>query len=229
MNENLTQKIKHDFDLLASYDGDEWDHNNYYHQFLLEQIPNHSQTILDIGCGTGKFSLLLANYTDKVIAIDLSPNSIQIAKHRSRQFNNIDYQVADISQWRFPVERFDVITSIATVHHLSLEKLLPQLQAALKPGGVLIILDLLKYQGIKDSLSDCIAVPLNWWFLKTKNRHIKPNPEAAEAMRQHLLTDEYLTLSQVKEIYLSLLTTAKVRKHLFWRYSVVWHKPTTQN
>ena len=49
MNENLTQKIKRNFDRLALYSGDEWNHNNYYHQFLLGQLPEHSQTILDLG------------------------------------------------------------------------------------------------------------------------------------------------------------------------------------
>ena len=226
MNENLTAKIRQDFDCLALYDRDEWNHNNHYHQFLLRQLPEHSQTILDLGCGVGQFSRLISRKADNLVALDLSPKSIETAKQRSYQFNNIDYQVADISQWQFPQEHFDVITSIATVHHLSLNKLLPKLQTALKPGGMLLILDLLEHQNIRDTLNDCVAVPSNWWFLKTKNRHIKFNPVAAEAMREHLRTDEYLTYSQAEEIYTGWLKTAKVRRHLYWRYSVVWQKPT---
>ena len=226
IKENLTQKIRQDFDRLALYDCDEWNHNNHYHQFLLKQLPQKSQTILDVGCGVGKFSRLLAYKADRVVAIDLSPKSIEIAQQRSKLFNNIDYQIVDVSQWEFPPQSFDVITSIATLHHLSLKELLPKLQAALKPGGVLIVLDLLEHQNIQDILFDCIAVPLNWWFLKAKNKHIKLNSEAILAMREHSRTDEYLNLSQVKQIYTSFLKTPKVRRHLFWRYSVVWYKPT---
>ena len=228
MKENLTEKIRQDFDRLALYDREEWNHNNHYHQFLLKQLPKHSQTILDLGCGVGKFSRLLAEKSDRVIALDLSPKSIEIARHKSEQFNNIDYRVADVSRWQFPIEHFDVIVSIATLHHLSLNELLPKLQAALKPGGILLILDLLEHQDIWDTFNDCIAVPLNWWFLKTRNKHTVFDPIAAEAIREHLRTDEYLTYSQAKEIYTNFLKTPKVRRHLFWRYSVVWQKPTAQ-
>lgn len=224
INQSLTQKIQDDFDRLTLYDRDEWNHNNHYHQFLLKQLPDRCQTILDLGCGTGQFSRMLAERADRVMAIDLSPKSIQIARQRSQQFNNIDYRVADISEEELAAKHFDAVVSIATFHHLSLEQLIPKLKAALKPGGVLIVLDLFEHHNFVDTLSDAIAVPLNWWFLKTKNK-LPPNPEAIAAMQEHLSTDKYFNLSEAKRIYTSLLKTAKVRRHLFWRYSVVWHKP----
>lgn len=225
MNESLTQKIRNDFDCIALNEQDGWNHNSHYHHFLLKQLPLKCKNILDIGCGTGEFSRLLAKRADRVIAIDLSPNMIKVAKGKSQQYPNIDFQVTDILQWDFPAEKFDVIVSIATVHHLPVEKLLPKLKAALKPGGKLVILDLLEHENLTDILSDIIAVPLNWFFQTIRNRDIQLSSEAAEAMREHLLTDEYLTLSQAKEIYTTLLKKSKVRKHLFWRYSVVWEKP----
>nr|WP_267871762.1 class I SAM-dependent methyltransferase [Nostoc sp. CHAB 5715] len=94
MSENLTQKIQNDFDRIALYDQQGWDHNNHYHHFLLKQFPKRYKTILDIGCGTGEFSRLLAKCTDRVVAIDLSPNMIEVAKQRSRQYTNIDFQEA---------------------------------------------------------------------------------------------------------------------------------------
>lgn len=224
MKENLRQKIQDDFDRLALYDRSGWDHNNHYHSFLLQQLPQKGNTVLDIGCGTGEFSRLLAQRFDRVVAIDLSPNTIKVARERSQNYNNIDFQVADISQWQFPSEYFDAIVSIATFHHFSVENLLPNLQAALKPGGKLIILDLLEQENIQDFFSDLIAVPLNWLFLQ-QNRHIQQSPEAIAAMKEHLRTDTFLTQSQVKQIYLNSLPEAKIRKHLFWRYSVVWKKP----
>lgn len=224
MNEDLRQKIKADFDCLALYDRDEWNHNSHYHRFLLEQLPSKCQTVLDLGCGTGEFSRLLAHRARQVTALDLSPNSIQIAQQRSQQFNNIVYQVADISRWKFPAEHFDAVVSIATVHHLSIEQLIPQIDTALKPGGVLIILDLLEHHSSTDILYDAIAVPLNWWLLKVK-RVSTPTEQEAAAMKEHLRTDRFLNFSQVKQIYSDRLKTARIRRHLFWRYSVVWHKP----
>ena len=86
-----------------------------------------------------------------------------------------------------------------------------------------VVLDLLKYESIKDFSSDLIAVPLNKLFL-LKNRQIEKPLAAVEAMKEHLRTDRFLTLSQVKQIYSDSLGKAKIRKHLFWRYSVVWQK-----
>ena len=91
---------------------------------------------------------------------------------------------------------------------------------------ILIILDLLEPQSTWDTLRDCIAVPLNWYFLKTKNRDVKPNPASAEAMTEHQRTDEYLTFSQAQDIYSSFFINPKPRRHLFWRYSLVWQKST---
>ena len=139
-------------------------------------------------------------------------------------FQILIIQVADICQWEFSTERFDAIVSISTLHHVPVENLLPKLKTALKSSGKLVILDLLEYESLGDTLSDCIAVPLNWLFQMRKNRHIQKSPEAAEAMREHLRTDEYLTLSQARRIYTNSLKGAKLRKHLFWRYSVVWEK-----
>ncbi|MDM9384355.1 class I SAM-dependent methyltransferase [Chlorogloeopsis sp. ULAP01] len=224
MSETPTQKIQNDFDRIALLEEAQWDHNSHYHSFLLKQLPTVCESILEIGCGTGVFSRLLAERCDRVLAIDLSPKMIEVAQRQFGDYTNINFQVADILKWEFPVEQFDVIASIATVHHLPVENLLSDLQVALKPGGKLVILDLLKSESIQDTFTDLMAVPLNLIFKILKNKRIKPSPEALEAWREHGRTDTYLTLSQAQQIYTHFLPGVNVRRHLFWRYSVVWEK-----
>ncbi|BAY24449.1 type 11 methyltransferase [Calothrix sp. NIES-2100] len=228
MSDALTEKIQRDFDRLALLQPVNWDHNNHYHGFLLQQLSPHCERILDIGCGTGVFTRLLAQRADRVTAVDLSAKMIEVAQQRSQSYANIDFQVADILQWQFPFEYFDAIASIATVHHLPLEVLLPKIQAALKPGGKLVILDLVESEGIQDLVSDGIAFPLNLTLQLLKNKRLRPTPEAIAAWQEHGMTDKYLTRSQAKQIYQQFLTEAQVRKHLFWRYSVVWEKSSPQ-
>ncbi|NHC33569.1 class I SAM-dependent methyltransferase [Scytonema millei] len=224
MSETMNQKIQKDFDRIALLEQPMWNHNSHYHRFLLKQLTLHCDNILEIGCGTGKLSRLLAQRADRVTAIDLSPKMIEIAKQQSQDYANINFQVADILKWRFPVSQFDAIVSIATFHHLPLERLLPNLEIALKPGGKLIVLDLLENEGIQGIVNNAIAIPLNWLFQICRNRGFRPTRETVEAWREHLRTDKYLTQSQVQYIYKNLLTGANVKIHLFWRYSIVWKK-----
>ena len=224
MNGDLKYKIQHDFDRIALLNPQQWEHNNHHHSFLLSQLSLAGNTVLEIGCGTGEFSQLLAQRFERVIAIDLSPKIIEVAQQHSKQFSNIDFQVADILQWEFPKEKFDAIASIATFHHLPLENLLPCLKSALKPEGKLVILDLIEYKYPQDIAIDIISIAFNWIFQILKNGNSKPTKEEIQAWREHSLTDEYLTLTKVTKTYQKFLKQAKIKKHLFWRYSIVWQK-----
>jgi len=134
--------VQADFDRIALLPGDPWDHNAHYHRFLLGHVPPGCQEALDIGCGTGAFACLLAERSGHMLALDLSPRMIEVARERSRPYPNLTFQVADVTRWEFPVERFDCIASIATLHHLPLDSTLFKIRGAVRPGGTLIALDL---------------------------------------------------------------------------------------
>ena len=113
-----TETIQSDFDKLALLDAEGWNHNSHYHAYLLKQIPENCRDALEIGCGPGSFTRFLAQRVERVLALDLSPEMIKLAKQRSAECPNIDYQIADVAVWDFPKEAFDCIVSIATLHHL---------------------------------------------------------------------------------------------------------------
>src|SRR5262249_42651769 len=94
--------IRADFDRLAQVVTDEWDHNQEYQDFLLKQLPARCGQSLEVGCGTGQFARLLAQRSDRVLALDLSPEMIRIAKERSAGYPNLDYQLVDVLSWDFP-------------------------------------------------------------------------------------------------------------------------------
>ena len=94
--------IQADFDRIALLSPDGWDHNAHYHRFLLRHVPARCRAALDVGCGTGAFSRLLAERSDQVIALDLSPRMIEIARARAEHLPNITFQVADATNWAFP-------------------------------------------------------------------------------------------------------------------------------
>ena len=216
--------VRADFDRIAQLSPDGWDHNSHYHRFLLGQLPSRCTNALDIGCGTGAFSRLLADRSDRVLALDLSPHMIQVARERSRQYSNIDFLVADAMTWEFPAERFDCVVSIATLHHLPAAETLRKMRQALKMEGTLIVLDLLRGQGPADVLTSAAAVPVSAVLRLVKTGRLRQSRQLREAWAEHGRHESYLTMAQVRQICGSVLPGACVRKHLLWRYSVTWHK-----
>lgn len=219
-----TRVVQEDFDRIALLSEGGADNSSPYYNLLLKQLPPCCAYALEIGCGTGSFTRLLARRSDWVLALDLSPQMIRVAKERSRQCSNIEYQIADVLEMEFPREQFDCIASIATLHHMPVEKILPKMQDALKPGGTLILLDLFQTNGLADVVTGALALPVSDALRLVKTGRLCVDRRVREAWAEHGRHDTYLTLSQARRLYAEYLPGARVRKHLLWRYSVVWKK-----
>jgi ubiquinone/menaquinone biosynthesis C-methylase UbiE len=216
--------VREDFDRIALVSGEGWNHNSHYHEFLLAHVPSRCAQALDVGCGTGAFAHLLAKRADHVLGLDFSPQMIQLARERSRQYPNVEFQVADATTWAFPRECFDCIVSIATFHHLPFEEMLAKMRDALKVGGVLLILDLYEARGLSGFFVNVLAVPVHHGLRLIRTGRLRARREAREAWKQHRLNDAYLPLSQVRQLCARVLPGAEVRRHLLWRYSIAWRK-----
>jgi ubiquinone/menaquinone biosynthesis C-methylase UbiE len=216
--------IQADFDRLALLSRDGWDHNSHYGNFLLKHIPQNCESALEIGCGTGAFARLMAKRAERVLALDLSPEMIQIARERSREYANIDFRVANVLEWKFPAGQFDCVASIATLHHLPMGEILTKMKSALKANGTLLVLDLFEGEGLPEVLRSALAVLVSNTLKLIKTGRVRPSRAEREAWAEHGQRDVYLTLSQVRKICADVLPGAQVRKHLLWRYSIIWKK-----
>lgn len=218
------ESIQSDFDRIALLSDEHWNHNAHYHRYLLDQIPEHCREILEIGCGTGEFSRLLAGRAEKVLALDLSPQMIRLARERSKLYPNIDFVKGDVLTYGFPDNQFDCIATLTTLHHLPIETILRKIRNALKPGGVFVCLDLYQRSNLSDLLFDGVAYPAGILLRLIKTGRPTPPREVREAYDEHGRTDTYLTLPQIKRICADILPDASVSRHLFWRYSIIWKK-----
>jgi len=218
--------VRADFDRIASLAEEGWNHNTHYHRLLLEHVPPGCKEALDLGCGTGAFSRLLAERCERVLALDLSPRTIQIARERSEAVPNVEFQVADAMTWEFPIGRFGYIASIATLHHLPLDETLARMKEALVAGGTLAVLDLYQAQGISDRLLSLAAIPSSLAVRLLKSGRLRESKQVREAWAEHGRHDTYLTLDQVRRTCARILPGARVRRHLLWRYSLTWTKPS---
>jgi ubiquinone/menaquinone biosynthesis C-methylase UbiE len=214
-----------DFDRLALLDEQGWTANNHYHDSLLKHVPPNCENALEIGCGTGAFARDLAKICKRVVALDLSSQMIRIARARSDHFENLEFQLADAMTWNFPRSHFDFVCSIATLHHVQQLPLLVKMRDALRPGGVLLVLDLVQSESVTERMLDAIALGVSVSRRLIHNRRLRPPAEVRKAWEQHGKHDSYATVRQMRALAEEILPGATVRRCLLWRYMLVYRKP----
>jgi len=219
--------IEADFNRLALLDEQGWTTNNHYHSFLLKHVPQNCENALEIGCGTGAFARQLANRCQRVMAIDLSPEMIRVARSRSGKIENLQFHVADAMSWHFPHSHFDFVCAIATLHHLDQRELLIKIRHSLKPRGVLVLLDLVKSNSLVELALDVIALGVSPSLRLIHNGRLQPPAAVRKAWAQHGQHDQYSTFNQMQTLAHEILPGSILTRHLLWRYSLVYQKPAT--
>ena len=223
---NNLEQVRIDFDRIASKTGSSgWNHNNHYHDYLLKHVPKPCHHALDIGCGTGEFSRQLAKKADHVLGLDLSPEMLQRAREESPDDTPITYLEADVMTYPLEEAHFDCIASIATMHHLPYADICQRVKQLLRPGGVFLVLDLYESQSFADYTTNIAAIPVHRLLNRLNNGQVTQSEEEKAAWDAHGAHDTYMTLADIQETTGKILPGAIVRRHLLWRYSLVWHKP----
>ena len=218
------QQIREEFDRIALLKERYGSVSDNYRNYLIQQLPPPFQNALEIGCGTGEFTRLLATRARSVVAIDLSSQMIRLAKSQSANCPNIEYLTGDVMGLSLPAEGYDCIVSMATLHHLPLVEALLKIKDALKPNGVLIIHDLAAADGLVEYATSALAYPVSVARRFWKTGQLRAAREVREAWAEHGRDEVYLTLAEVREMCRRYLPEARIERHLLWRYTVVWHK-----
>lgn len=221
----MTTKLQTDFDKIAELDDSLWNNNNYFHPLVMNSIPGKISNTLDIGCGKGTLSQLLAKRASKVTGIDISCKMIKIAKESSLNNDNIDFINADILTYSFPENSFDVIVSIASLHHMNSSEIYPKIVSLLKKNGHMIIVDLHKLTTLKDLIYSVISKPYELILRYTNTGSFFIKKPIKDLWKQHTQTESYLSIKEVRILAQKHFPGAIVKQHLLWRYSLIWTKP----
>ena len=106
------------------------------------------QVVADLGAGEGTLAQLLAQRANKVIAVDLSPKMVEFGQSLAKQngLANLEYRLGDIETPPIEDETLDLAILSQALHHAEHpQKALDAAFRTLKPGGRLIVLDLLQH------------------------------------------------------------------------------------
>ncbi|MBC2607229.1 class I SAM-dependent methyltransferase [Pelagicoccus albus] len=111
----------------------------HVHRYLLAKEHIEGGNVLDLACGSGYGSRILAEKAEAVTGIDISEEAIKSASATYKK-SNLKYKIANCYDTKLPAESFDYIISFETIEHLdSPELLLDEVKRILKPDGLLII------------------------------------------------------------------------------------------
>jgi ubiquinone/menaquinone biosynthesis C-methylase UbiE len=192
-----------------------WNHNLHYHPVVLRAIPAGCRRALDVGCGEGMLAWKLASRCQQVIAIDADRDTLLRAQARGLADSRVKFVEGDVLSYPFPDAGFDLITVVATLHHLPLRPALVRFQELLQPGGVLAIIGLYRPQTIQDYAIAAAAFPVSWMFRCLHQAAAVGAP----------LQEPKETLREIRAACEGAMPGGAFRRHLLFRYSFVWRKP----
>jgi ubiquinone/menaquinone biosynthesis C-methylase UbiE/DNA-binding transcriptional ArsR family regulator len=113
---------------------------------LLRLLP--PMVIADMGAGEGTLSQLLARTAKKVIAIDNSPKMVEFGSRLAKEhgFPHLEYRLGDIEEPPIDDGTVDLAMFSQALHHAAApQRALKAAHRILKPGGRVLILDLLSH------------------------------------------------------------------------------------
>lgn len=113
---------------------------NPWHKTVLKLLPDlNGLSVLEVGCGSGAFSLLLAQKFSvaQITATDFSTAAIAVATERqSRTGGNVRFLVQDAQQMTLDEGQFDFVISCECLEHVpEPAKMCAEIARVLKPGG----------------------------------------------------------------------------------------------
>ncbi|MFB7087306.1 class I SAM-dependent methyltransferase [Streptomyces sp. NPDC056296] len=198
-----------------------WDHNAHYHRWILRRLPHRFGSALDVGSGSGDLARLLATRADEVHGVDSDPLITSQARALTPEGTAASFTVAD-ALTGLPAGPYDVITCVATIHHLPFTEALDTFRRHLAPGGTLVVVGLFRPRTATDHLLGAAAVPLNAATGWLKNRGRSAAPPTSMTARTRPAD---MPFSDITEAARTALPGARLHRRLFWRYTLTWSHP----
>jgi ubiquinone/menaquinone biosynthesis C-methylase UbiE len=109
---------------------------------------DQTQTVLDVGTGTGFIAAGLAPRTDRLIAIDNSAAMLDVARNNLTQLGieNVDVHEADLTQLPLRDDAVDAAVANMVLHHAeNPAEMLTEMTRVVRPGGWVAITDAVEH------------------------------------------------------------------------------------
>ncbi|MFN2470187.1 MAG: trans-aconitate 2-methyltransferase [Gaiellaceae bacterium] len=95
--------------------------------------------VLEIGCGTGKATVALAERGYRLTCVELGAGLAAVARRNLKGFEHVEVVTADFETWSAPAGSFDAVTAFSAFHWLDPETAYARCAKGLRPGGSLAV------------------------------------------------------------------------------------------
>jgi SAM-dependent methyltransferase len=188
-----------------------WNHNVHYHPVVLGAVPEGCETALDVGAGDGYLAHKLAGRVPHVTGIDSSAGMVALARE---QYPEVEFVDADFLEWSGG--EYDFVCSVATIHHMDFEAALGKMADLLRPGGTLVVISLARSATLAEFAFGALGFPV------TRALRLVKGSGGPAGMP---MKDPTMSYGEVGATARRLLPGARFRRHVLWRYSIIWRKP----
>ena len=122
------------------YNNLDWVKDRDFLKFFIDSCDiMDSSFVLDIGCGTGFLSRELSLLAGRVVAVDISPEMLQMATKKSTS-SNLIHAYGDAQRLQFYDSSFDLVTMRMSLHHIEdTDKAISETHRVLKKGGRFVL------------------------------------------------------------------------------------------
>lgn len=161
------------------------------------------KNILDLGCGTGRHSIYLAQKGFVIYSLDISKTGIDILKKKAKSLDltNIKFKVHDMKKIPCPNNFFDAVICIFTLGHGVLkdnEKTINEIYRVLKPKGIIIT----ELMSVKDKTYG-------------KGKKVEENTFLGSMKEDKHMLHHYFTKEEIKDLF-SRFTKLKISSKLYF-------------
>jgi GT2 family glycosyltransferase/SAM-dependent methyltransferase len=113
----------------------------HLHRYTMYAGQAKDKVVLDIACGEGYGSAILAQRARHVCGVDISNDAVKHAiEVYASKIENVEFKQGSADAIPYPDAYFDIVTSFETLEHLEpQEEMLAEIKRVLKPGGLLIL------------------------------------------------------------------------------------------
>lgn len=132
-------------------------------------------SVLELGCGAGYFTRELARSGADIVAIDVSPELLEIAK-ATCSAPNVRYEIQNAYELSYRNDVFDSVVGSSILHHLEIKEALREIYRVLKPGGTIFFTE-------PNMLNPQIAIQKNVRWVK---RRLGDSPDETAFFRWRL-------------------------------------------